>query len=125
MRGRLFSQSLSINSHNLNQCKWLLCAAYRAPSQNHYYFFDNIDKCLDVYSTYERVALAGDFNAQVGEKLFDTFLYQREVTSINRYPRCYKNPNNPICIDHILPNSPMSFFKQKLRNCFYWAIRLS
>ena len=24
---------------------------------------------------------------------------------------CYKNPNNPSCIDHILTNSPMSFFK--------------
>ena len=50
-------------------CKWLLCATYRAPSQNHDYFSDNIDKCLDVYSTYERIALAGDFNAQVCEKL--------------------------------------------------------
>ena len=60
---------------NFRKCKWLLCATYRAPSQNHYYFFDNIDKCLDVYSTYERVALAIDFNVQVGEKSFDTFLY--------------------------------------------------
>ena len=58
---------------NFRKCKWLLCATYRAPSQNHNYFFDNIDKGLDVYSTYERVALAGDFNAQVGEKSFDAF----------------------------------------------------
>ena len=60
---------------NFRKCKWLLCATYRAPSQNHNYFFDNIDKGLDVYSTYERVALAGDFNAKVSEKSFDTFLY--------------------------------------------------
>ena len=60
---------------NVRKCMWLLCATYRAPSQNHNYFFDNIDKGLDVYSTYERVALAGDFNAKVGEKSFDTFLY--------------------------------------------------
>ena len=46
---------------NFRKCKWLLCATYRAPSQNHNYFFDNIDKGLDAYSTYERVALAGDF----------------------------------------------------------------
>ena len=64
-----------------------------------------------MYSTYERVALAGDFNAQVGEKQFDTILYQHELTSINRNPTCYKNPNNPSCIDHILTNSPKSFFK--------------
>ena len=92
----------------------LLCATYRAPSQNHNYFFDNIDKGLDVYSTYERVAVAGDFNAQVGENTFDTFLYQHKLTSINRYPTCYKNPNNSSCIDHILTNSPKSFLKQKL-----------
>ena len=69
---------------NFRKCKWLLCATYRAPSQNDNVFFDNIDKCLDVYSTYERVALAGDYNAKVGEKLFDTFLYQHKLTSINR-----------------------------------------
>ena len=55
-----------------------------------------------MYSTNERVVLAGDLNAQVGEKSFDTFLYQHELTSINRNPTCYKNPNNP---------SPKSFFK--------------
>ena len=90
---------------NFRKCKWLLCATYRAPSQNHNYFFDNIDKCLDMYSTYERVILASDL------KSFDTFLYQHELTSINRNPTCYKNPNNPSCIDHILTNSPKSFFK--------------
>ena len=58
---------------NFRKCKWLLYATYRAPSQNHNGFFDNIDKCLDVYSTYERVALAGDFHAQVSEKSFDAF----------------------------------------------------
>ena len=87
---------------NFCKCKWLLCTTYRAPSQNHNYFFNNIDKCLDVYSTYERVALAGDFHAQVSEKWFDTFLYQHELTSINRNPMCYKNPNHPSCIDYIL-----------------------
>ena len=96
---------------NFRKCKWLLCATYRAPSQNHNYFFDNIDKCLDLYSTNKRVVLASDLNAQVGEKSFDTFLYQHQLTSISRNPTCYKNPNNPSCIDHILTNSPKSFFK--------------
>ena len=106
-----------------HECKWLLCATYRVPSQNHNYFFDNIDKCLDVYYTYERVALAGNFNAQLGEKLFDNqHEHKHELTSINRNPTCYKNLNNPSCIDHILTNSPKIFFKN--RNCFYKAIRL-
>ena len=62
-------------------------------------------------ATYKRVALAGDFNTHVGENSFDAFLYQYNLTSINRYPMCYKNPNNPSCKDHILTNSPKSFFK--------------
>ena len=94
---------------NLRKCKWLLCATYCAPSQNHNYFFGNIDKGLDVYSTYER-----DFNAQVGEKSFDTFLYQHEPSSINRYPMNQKNPNNPSCIDHILTNSQKRFYKTEI-----------
>ena len=78
----------------------------RHPSKILIFFFDNIDKGL-----YERVALAGDFNAQVGGKLVDVFLYQHELTSINRQPTFYKNPNNANCIDHILKNSPKSFIK--------------
>ena len=109
---------------NFRKCKWLLCAIYRAPSQNHNYLFDNIDKGLDVYSTCERVALAGDFNAQVGEKSFDAFLYQHELTPINRYTTCYKNHNNPSCIDHILTNSPKSFLKQKLFLQGYQTFRI-
>ena len=98
---------------NFRKCKWLLCATYREPSQNHNYFFDNIDKCLVVYSTYERVALGCDFNAHVGGKLFDTFLYQYEITSINRNPTRYKNTNTPSCIDHMLTNSPKSLFQKE------------
>ena len=57
-----------LKKHNLSEdteaafrkCKWLLCATYRPPSKNPKYFFDNIDKGLDVYSAYRRVALARD-----------------------------------------------------------------
>ena len=61
---------------NFRKCKWLLCGLYHPPSQSDQYFFDNLDKALDVYSTYEKVLITGDFNAQEGEKCLDTFLYQ-------------------------------------------------
>ena len=32
--------------------------------------------------------LAGDFNTEVDECLFDTFLYQHELTFINKNPTC-------------------------------------
>ena len=74
-----------------------------------------------MYTTYESVDLAGDYNVQVGEKLFDTFLYQHELTSINKNPTCYKNPSNPSCIDHVLNKSPKMFSQgsQIFINWFY------
>ena len=80
------------------------------PSQSDQYFFDNLDKALEVYSTYEKVLIIGDFNAQEGEKCLDTFLYQNELKSLNNEATCYKNPNNASCIDLILTNSPRNFF---------------
>ena len=62
--------------------KWLLCATCCPPSQNNSYLFDNIGKGLDVFSTDKRATLAGDFNAQVGNKSFETFLRQ---TCLHKY----------------------------------------
>ena len=80
------------------------------PSQSDQYFFENLDKDLDVYSTYEKVLTAGDFNAAEGDKCLDIILYQHELKSLNKEATCYKNPNKPKCIDLILTNSPRSFF---------------
>ena len=95
---------------NFRKCKWLLCGLYLPPSQSDQYFFDCLDKALDVYSTYEKVLITGDFNAQEREKCLDTFLYQHELKSLNKEATCYKNPNKPSRIDLILKNSPRSFF---------------
>ena len=84
---------------------------YHPPSQPDQYFFNTLDKALDVYSNYENILLIGDFNAQIGETHLDTFLYQHELANINKEPTCYKNSENPSCIDFILSNRPKSFFK--------------
>ena len=55
--------------------------------------------------------MIGDFNAQIGETRFDTFLFQHEITNINKEPTCYKNSENPSCIDFILSNKPKNLFK--------------
>ena len=96
---------------NFRKRKWLLCGTYHPPSQSDQYYFDNIDKALDVYCQYEKIMLVGDFNAQIGEKCFDDFLFQHELRSVNDRPTCYKNPDKPSCIDFILTNSPLSFHK--------------
>ena len=63
--------------------QWLLCALYHPPSQSGQFFFDNLDKSLDVYFTLKKVLISGGFQVQEGEKCLDTFLYQHELKSLN------------------------------------------
>ena len=68
---------------DFRKSKWLLCGTHHLPSHSDQYYFDNIDKALDVYCQYEKIMLVGDFNAQIGEKCFDDFLFQHELRSVN------------------------------------------
>ena len=61
------------------------------------YYFDCLDKALDVYSSFEKVILTGDFNAQDSECMFDSFLYQHDLANLVKKGTCYKNPRNPSC----------------------------
>ena len=40
---------------NFRKSKWLLMGAYHPPSQSNSYFFEHLDKALDIYSNYEKV----------------------------------------------------------------------
>ena len=33
---------------NFRKCKWLLVGTYQLPSQNDHFFFENLDKAIDV-----------------------------------------------------------------------------
>ena len=67
---------------NLRKCKWLLVGRYHPPSQNDHYFFEKLDKAIDVYSHYEKVLLLGNFNAEISEFCLDFFLYQHELKNL-------------------------------------------
>ena len=92
---------------------------YRLPSQSDQYFFNTLDKALDVYSNFENVLLIGDFKAQIRESYLDTFLNQHELANINKELIYYKNLESPSCTDFILSNRPNSFFKMNtfLQDC--------
>ena len=53
--------------------------------------------------------LTGDFNAQEGELCIDSFLYEYNLKNLIKEKTCFKNPENPSCIDLFLTNSPLSF----------------
>ena len=91
---------------NFRKSKWLLFGTYHPPSQNNQYCFDCTDKALDVYSSYEKVILSEDFNAQESECVFDSFLRQHDPTNLVRESTNNKTPRNPGSIDLYLTNSP-------------------
>ena len=69
-----------------------------------------IDKATVFYSkTYDKILIAGDFNAQVSDIKLDTFCSIWNLKSLGKEPTCFKNPNNPSCIDLFLTNTIRSF----------------
>ena len=64
-----------------------------------------LDKlCAD----YENIILLGDFNVEAKEKSISDFMSTYNLKSLIKQKTCFKNPDNPSCIDLILTNSPRS-----------------
>ena len=40
---------------NFRECQWFLQRTYHPPSQSDQYFFENVDKALDMYSYYGNI----------------------------------------------------------------------
>ena len=73
---------------NFRKSKWLLFGTYHLPSKNDQCNFDCLGNALDVYSSYEKVILTGDFNSQESECVFDSFLYQHDLTNLLKECTC-------------------------------------
>ena len=53
--------------------------------------------------------MIGDFNLDVNQSCMKPFYEFYNLSSLITEPTCYKNPQNPLCIDLILTNSPYNF----------------
>ena len=96
----------------LNFCKskWLLFGTYHPPSQNDNFYFDTIGRAIDIYNDkYDKILLAGDFNAQDNEMVFKQFLDLHSLKNIVKDKTCFKSLVNPTCIDLFLTNHTRSF----------------
>ena len=70
----------------------------------------DIDRAIEFYSkTYDKILIAGDFNAQVSDIKLDAFCSIWKLKSLGKEPSCFKNPSNPSCIDLFLTNTIRSF----------------
>ena len=101
---------------NLRKSKFLLMGTYHSTHKTYgttdVVFLQNISTVLDRYSSsYEKFLIAGDFNMQEGEECLDDFLDEFHAKNMVKEPTCFKNPDNPSCIDLFISNSYRSFMK--------------
>ena len=90
--------------------KWLLGFSYNHHKENIASHLSNASAALDkLCRDYENIILLGDFNIEVKEKNISGFMSTYNLKSLVKQKICFKNPDNPSCIDLIPTNSPQSF----------------
>ena len=95
---------------NIRNKKWLLCCSYNPHRNNILSHISDLSKGLDNYiSHYDNILFLGDFNSQPSENYVNDFCNVYNLLNFVKEPTCYKNPDNPSCIDLFLTNSPKCF----------------
>ena len=94
---------------NLRKRKWLVYCSCNPHKDNICNHLQLIRKKLELYSSnYESIILV-DFNCEINDKCMNDFCKSYSLSSLVRESSCYKNPENPSCIDLFLTNSPNNF----------------
>ena len=95
---------------NLRKVKWLLIGCYNPHRKHSEYFLDQLSSILDKYKPhYDKFLITGDFNCEDSNDNFSDFLDAHEAQNFVKEPTCFKNKDNPSCIDLFVSNSPRCF----------------
>ena len=96
---------------NLRQKKkWLLSCSYNPRKWQISNQLAELSKNTNLYLTkYDHLLFLGDFNAGVEDSSVENFCSSYNFTSMINRPTCFKNSENPSCIDLMLTNCPRSF----------------
>ena len=96
---------------NFRKKKWLICASYnphKSNISNHH--LHHLSKGLDNYiGNYDNILLLGDFNSEFSELCLNDFCDTYNLKNLVKEPTCFKNPDNPSCINSFLTNRPRTF----------------
>ena len=91
---------------NLKSKKWLLGCSYNPHKEKITSHLRNLSTALDkLWTNYENIILLGDFNVEVEEENMSEFVSVYSLIHLVKQKTCFKNPENPSCIDLILTNS--------------------
>ena len=95
---------------NFRKKKWLLIFLYNPKHSSIESHLDSLSKSIDSLSSkYDNFVLLGDFNSCMEDFPMKTFGENYKLRNLIKEPTCFKNPENPTCIDLILANKPLSF----------------
>ena len=95
---------------NIRNKKWLLCCSYNPHKNNILNHISHLRKGPDNYvSHYDNILLLGDLNSQPLENCVNDFCNACNLSNFVKKPTCYKNSDNPSCVDLFLTNRPKCF----------------
>ena len=63
----------------------------------------------NLYMKYDNIILIGDLNSEMSEETMKNFSITYNLECLIHVPTCFKNVENPSCIDLILTNKPLLF----------------
>ena len=88
---------------NLRKMKLLLIGVYHSTSDEHGtnddVFLHELGTSIDAHPSYDKFLIAGDLNLQEHDIKLSNFLEEYHAKSLVKEPTCFKNPENPSCID--------------------------
>ena len=95
---------------NFRKKKWLICASYNPHKSNISNHLHHLSKGLDNYiGNYDNILLLGYFYSEFSEPCLNDFCDIYNLKNLVKEPTCFKNPDNPSCIDLFLTNRPRTF----------------
>ena len=94
---------------NIRNKKWLLCCSYNLHKNNMSNHTSQLSKGLDNYISNYDILYLGNLNSQPSENCVTDFCNVYNLSNLVKEPSCYKNPDNPSCMDLFLKNRPKCF----------------
>ena len=95
---------------NMNKKKWLIVGTYNPYKVLITQHLTKLSYYMDIIGTeYDNFLIMGDFNSEPSENELKEFCNIYCLKSLINEPTCFKNINNPTCIDLILTNRPNHF----------------
>ena len=95
---------------NFQKKKWLIFCSYNPHKYLLKHHLLQIESAINFDSRrYENLLILGDFNVEISDFNMESFCSMKNLKCIIKEPTCYKNPDNPTCIDLIFTNCPKNF----------------